>query len=93
MPTLTFEIVTELGAAALTKQADQIDALLNSLPGLRIQREPTRTYHFPIEPDSGITQRRIRFYVMKQPGRTPTTWNQVYAAVNSVQPAVYRFLH
>jgi len=93
MSTLTFEIVSDVGTTTLTKQADQIDALLNSLPGLRIQREPTRAYHFPIEPDPGITQWRICFYVMKQPGKTPTTWKQVYAAVNSVQPVPYRFLH
>jgi len=92
MATMTFESITEQGPDAMNKQAGQIEDLLTALPGLEIQRLPTRYYHFPPEPGRSGDQWRTRFYVMKQPGRTQTTWNQVYKAVNSIKAAYYKFL-
>jgi len=92
MATMTFESITEQGPDQMDKQAGQIEDLLTALPGIQIQREPTRPLHFPPEPGRSGNQWRTRFYVMKQPGRTQTTWNQVYDAVNSIKAAYYKFL-
>jgi len=92
MRTMTFETITGQGVTQIEKQASQIESSLKSLPGLEVKRMPYIVYHFT-EPSVGkVTQWRIRFYVSKPRGRTRTTWNQVYEAVNSVKAAVYKFL-
>jgi len=92
MSTMTFETITEQGPSHMDNQAGQIEAVLNNLADIHVQRLPARTYHFPPEPGRSSTQWRTRFYVTKQPGRTATTWNQIYKAVNSVKAAHYQFL-
>lgn len=91
---LTFEIISDERSDGsknkLKEMTSKIDIALGNLAGVTFQKAPMREVKFAAtrtEP-SHLSFRR-RYFVTKT-GRK-TTWNDVYAAVNTVYTPYYEF--
>ena len=58
---------------------------LSNLNSVTFEVKDNNTIDF----DDGTKQNRVDFYVKKT---RATTWNDIYGAVNSIQPVPYKFL-
>ncbi len=92
MRVLTFEQITDSRfcdnpAELLRDRKRAIISKLSNLPGITVKHEVERHIDWP---DTSSEQYRCRFFVEKS-GRK-ITWNDIYRVINSVHPAMYKFL-
>ena len=91
MRTLYFEQITDNRfdsdiAGTIRDRKRQIKTLLSSMDGVHVAHDVERKLSWP----DGTEQYRCRFWVQKDTRRT--TWNNIYAAVNSVKAVPYKFV-
>ncbi|WP_435277352.1 hypothetical protein ACMAZF_20220 (plasmid) [Psychrobium sp. nBUS_13] len=88
MRTLTFEQISDGRFGGTENKLNEITnnvlVKLNALTGVKVITEEVRKLDFPDAPSW-----RQRFYVTKT-GRN-VTWNEIYAAVNSVKAVPFDF--
>ena len=97
MRTLTFTQITDSRfdpnpAAMIREYKRQVIEKLKKLPGVNVEKGEVYRVEFDNDPFGtlGNEQYRIQFWVQKT-GRK-TTWNDVYSAVNSVNPVPFKFV-